>query len=127
MTEDGPSRHFTFIFTTFVLMQIFNMITARKIHDEWNIFEGVHKNIIFMAIWVLIVGGQVIITQFGQRVFVCCLDGLDGIQWLMAFCLGFSSIIVNVLLKLLPDDFCPKLGQDSVDARRIAAKKNPQQ
>jgi Ca2+ transporting ATPase len=69
----GPSRHLTVIFTAFVLMQIFNMICARKIHDEWNIFEGIHTNLIFIAIWFVIIGGQVIITTFGQRVFVCCL------------------------------------------------------
>lgn len=54
------------------------MICARKIHDEWNIFEGIHKNLIFIILWFLIIGGQVVITQFGQRVFICCLDGLDG-------------------------------------------------
>jgi hypothetical protein len=28
------SRHFTFIFNTFVMMQVFNFINARKIHEE---------------------------------------------------------------------------------------------
>lgn len=28
------SRHFTFIFNTFVMLQIFNFINCRKIHDE---------------------------------------------------------------------------------------------
>ena len=40
--KHGASRHLTFIFNSFVFMQIFNMICARKIHDEWNIFEGIH-------------------------------------------------------------------------------------
>lgn len=43
-------------------MQIFNMITARKIHDELNIFEGIHTNIIFIGLWFIICGGQVFIT-----------------------------------------------------------------
>jgi Ca2+ transporting ATPase len=54
--ELGPSRHLTLIFTAFVLMQIFNMICARKIHDELNIFEGITKNIIFMVLWWVILG-----------------------------------------------------------------------
>ena len=58
----GPSRHLTFIFTAFVLMQVFNMICCRKIHDEWNVFEGIHKNLIFCSLWVIIIGGQVLIT-----------------------------------------------------------------
>jgi P-type Ca2+ transporter type 2B len=36
----GPSRHFTFIFNTFVMMQIFNFLNARKLKDEWNTFSG---------------------------------------------------------------------------------------
>jgi Ca2+ transporting ATPase len=39
--KDGASRHYTFIFTLFVVMQLFNMIPAKKINDEWNIFKGV--------------------------------------------------------------------------------------
>lgn len=97
------------------------MICSRKIHDEWNIFEGILKNPIFIAIWILIIGGQVVITEFGGRVFVCCLDGLDGVQWGIAFGIGFTSFIVNIFLKIIPDsiiclDFYSKLmgWQDSV-------------
>lgn len=32
------SRHFTFIFNTFVMMQVFNFINSRKLHDEVNYF-----------------------------------------------------------------------------------------
>ncbi len=53
----GASRHFTFIFNTFVLMQIFNMIPSRKINDEWNIFEGLLKNPVFCILFVIIIGG----------------------------------------------------------------------
>ncbi len=31
------SRHYTFIFNTFVMLQLFNFINARKIHDEVTI------------------------------------------------------------------------------------------
>jgi Ca2+ transporting ATPase len=37
----GSSRHITIVFNTFVFLQIFNMLNARKIHDELNTFEGV--------------------------------------------------------------------------------------
>lgn len=36
----GPSRHFTFIFNTFVMMQLFNFLNSRKLKDEWNTFSG---------------------------------------------------------------------------------------
>jgi len=124
--ELGPSRHLTFIFTAFVFMQIFNMFAARKIHDEFNIFEGLHTNFIFMSIWVIIVFGQVIITQYGGYVFVCCLDGLDMVQWLMAIAVGTTSLILNVILKFIPDDLpcIPQIGQDSVFDDYVANKKS---
>lgn len=103
----GPSRHLTFIFTAFVMMQIFNMICARKIHDELNVFEGIHKNFIFIIVWFIIVFGQVIISTFGNRVFVVCLDGLDSVQWAMAIGVGLTSFFVNFILKFIPDWCCP--------------------
>lgn len=54
------------------------MICARKIFDEWNVFEGITKNLIFCGLWLVILGGQVLITQKGYLVFQCCPDGLDG-------------------------------------------------
>lgn len=45
-----PSEHYTIVFNTFVLMQIFNELNARKIHGERNIFEGVFNNPIFCSI-----------------------------------------------------------------------------
>ena len=120
--KHGASRHLTFIFNSFVFMQIFNMICARKIHDEWNIFDGIHLNTTFCILWFVIIGGQVLITQFGSRVFVVSLYGLDGIQWGISFGVGLTSFAVNAIIKLIPDDCCPKIGRDSVDDRRVAAK-----
>ena len=104
----------TFIFTAFVLLQIFNMICARKIHDEFNIFEGMFTNVMFCVLFVVILIGQVIITQFGGRMFVVCLDGLTWQQWLLAFAVGSTTWIVNVILKCVPDWVTPSMGNDSV-------------
>lgn len=123
-TEHGASRHLTFIFSAFVMMQIFNMLCCRKIHDEWNFFEGLHANFIFIGVWLVIVGGQILITQFGGAVFVVSKYGLDGTQWGLAIAIGTSSILVNAILKALPDWMSPKIGQDSVDDRRKAEGRN---
>ena len=45
-----PSEHYTIIFNTFVLMQLFNEINARKIHGERNVFDGIFSNPIFCSI-----------------------------------------------------------------------------
>jgi hypothetical protein len=66
---------------------------------------------------------QVIITQLGSVVMVVHPDGLSGEQWGEAIGIGLSIFVVDALLKLVPDDFFPKLGQDSNDDRRIAKKR----
>jgi hypothetical protein len=50
-------------------------------------------------------------------------DGLSGVQW--GESIGFASTIftVDALLKLVPDEFFPKMGQDSNDDRRLAKKR----
>lgn len=46
----GPSRHFTFLFNTFVWMTIFNFLNARVLNDQLNIMEGVFRNPLFSLI-----------------------------------------------------------------------------
>ena len=50
------------VFNLFVLFQIFNMLAARKINDEKNIFEGIFNNFMFLSVWIVIVVGQLFIV-----------------------------------------------------------------
>lgn len=50
------SRHFTYVFNVFVMLQVFNFMNARKIEDEKNVFSGLERNWMFLAI----VGGIII-------------------------------------------------------------------
>lgn len=54
-TSIGPSRHFTFLFNAFLWMTIFNFINARKLKDEYNVFKGITKNMLFVVIVIIIV------------------------------------------------------------------------
>ena len=54
-----PNIHFTMIFNTFVMMTLCNEINARKIHGERNVFVGIHRNPIFVIIWIATVASQV--------------------------------------------------------------------
>jgi hypothetical protein len=49
----GASRHMTNVFNIFTVMQIFNLICSRKIHDEINIFEGILKELDVYAAFLL--------------------------------------------------------------------------
>lgn len=63
------SRHFTFIFNTFVMMQVFNFINAKKLHEELNIFEGITRNWLFLVIIAVIVVLQIILVTFTGMAF----------------------------------------------------------
>lgn len=55
----GKSRHYTYLFNCFVWLQVFNIINARKIKDEINIFTGILKSSLFIVILMIIVIFQV--------------------------------------------------------------------
>ena len=48
--DAGPTQHLTIMFNTFVLMQVFNEINARKVHGERNVFDGIFTNKLFIII-----------------------------------------------------------------------------
>ena len=52
-----PSRHMTFIFNLFVWLTIFNLLNARMINDELNIFARLFNNGSFLSIFVVITVG----------------------------------------------------------------------
>uniref|UniRef100_A0A3P8TGN5 Calcium-transporting ATPase n=1 Tax=Amphiprion percula TaxID=161767 RepID=A0A3P8TGN5_AMPPE len=66
-----PSEHYTIIFNTFVLMQLFNEINARKIHGERNVFDGIFSNPIFCSIVLGTFAVQIVIVQWGGKPFSC--------------------------------------------------------
>lgn len=70
------SRHITFVFHFFVIMQIWNMVCCRKIHDELNILSGITTNLSFLFIWLLIIVLQVFIIAYGSVAFRLSPDGL---------------------------------------------------
>lgn len=41
------------------MMTLFNEINARKIHGQRNVFEGLQRNIVFIAIWFGTITAQV--------------------------------------------------------------------
>ncbi|XP_040894572.1 plasma membrane calcium-transporting ATPase 1-like isoform X1 [Toxotes jaculatrix] len=98
-----PSEHYTIVFNTFVLMQIFNELNARKIHGERNVFEGIFKNPIFCSIILGTLLVQVIIVQFGGKPFSCV--SLTISQWLWCVFLGLGSLLWGQLVSSVPTNW----------------------
>ena len=97
----------TLIFNTFVWMQIFNQYNNRRIDNKMNIFEGIQRNYFFIAIQLIIVGGQIMIVFIGGDAF--SIHRLNGAQWGYSVVLGFLSIPVAVMIRMVPDDLIRKL------------------
>ncbi|XP_034541596.1 plasma membrane calcium-transporting ATPase 1-like isoform X2 [Notolabrus celidotus] len=95
-----PSEHYTIVFNTFVLMQIFNELNARKIHGERNVFEGVFNNPIFCSIVLGTLVVQFVIVQFGGKPFSCVTLNLT--QWLWCIFLGMGSLLWGQLVSSIP-------------------------
>ncbi|XP_023206013.1 plasma membrane calcium-transporting ATPase 1 isoform X3 [Xiphophorus maculatus] len=95
-----PSEHYTIVFNTFVLMQLFNEINARKIHGERNVFEGVFNNLIFCTIVLGTFIIQILIVQIGGKPFSCVALSLD--QWLWCTFFGFGSLLWGQLISSIP-------------------------
>ena len=45
----------TNVFNVFVVMQIFNMLNARKVNDEKNVFDNITTNPLYIFVWFFII------------------------------------------------------------------------
>ncbi|MGH0120333.1 UNVERIFIED_CONTAM: hypothetical protein FKN15_064793 [Acipenser sinensis] len=95
-----PSEHYTIVFNTFVMMQLFNEINARKIHGERNVFEGIFNNLIFCSIVFGTFVIQIVIVQFGGKPFSCIGLGID--HWLWCVFLGIGALLWGQLISSIP-------------------------
>ncbi|XP_038603581.1 plasma membrane calcium-transporting ATPase 3 isoform X4 [Tachyglossus aculeatus] len=95
-----PSEHYTIIFNTFVMMQLFNEINARKIHGERNVFDGIFGNPIFCTIVLGTFGVQIVIVQFGGKPFSC--SPLTTEQWLWCLFVGVGELVWGQVIATIP-------------------------
>ncbi|NP_001028822.1 sperm plasma membrane calcium transporting ATPase [Strongylocentrotus purpuratus] len=110
-SQEGPSgrptHHFTIIFNTFVLLQIFNEINSRKVHGERNVFSSIHTNPIFLIVIIGTLIVQVILIQFGSVVFSS--TGLTLDEWMWCFFLGLSSLLWQQIIAYVPTRQLPRI------------------
>ncbi|XP_031424325.1 plasma membrane calcium-transporting ATPase 2 isoform X3 [Clupea harengus] len=96
-----PSEHYTIIFNTFVMMQLFNEINARKIHGERNVFDGIFRNPIFCSIVFGTFAIQIVIVQFGGKPFSC--SPLDLEKWMWCVFLGLGELVWGQVISTIPN------------------------
>nr|XP_048286738.1 plasma membrane calcium-transporting ATPase 4 isoform X5 [Myodes glareolus] len=95
-----PSQHYTIVFNTFVLMQLFNEINSRKIHGEKNVFAGIYRNIIFCSVVLGTFFCQILIVEFGGKPFSCTSLSLE--QWMWCLFIGIGELLWGQVISAIP-------------------------
>ena len=90
----------TIVFNAFIFCQVFNEINSRKLFNEINVFEGLHKNYLFLSVLLITIAVQYVIITFGGDFSNTSPLGLR--EWFVTVLLGSGSLIVGVLQRLLP-------------------------
>ena len=79
------------------------LFSNRRLDNKFNVFEGISRNLFFIGINIITIGGQIIIISVGGSALSTIR--LDGTQWALSIALGAISLPVAVLIRLIPNDF----------------------
>lgn len=91
---------YTIVFQAFVMMQIFNMINARKLlNDQYNVFADFFNNFRFILVLIIIIVVQISLVYFGGRAFKTV--PLDRVEQIVCVALGLFSLVWGVIIKLI--------------------------
>ncbi|KAL1405555.1 plasma membrane calcium [Vanrija albida] len=99
-TPRNDARLRALVFNCFVFCQIFNMINCRRLDRKFNIFEGMFKNIWFMSILAIMIGGQILIMFVGGAAFQ--VTRITPAHWGISIISGFMSIPIGAIVRILP-------------------------
>jgi P-type Ca2+ transporter type 2C len=122
----SPLAVSTVVFNTYVWLQISNLLNCRRIDSKLNVFAGVFRNYLFIAIFFFMVASQIIIVFVGGNVF--SVTRLNGVQWAVSLVLGILSLPAGVLLRLLPNKYLRPIFRPfySISLPRIGRRQAPQ-
>lgn len=91
---------YTMVFQTFVFLQLFNQMNARKLGNEWNICKNFCNNWLFIVITIFCFGVQISCVYFGGKFLE--LAWLNWKQQGVCILIGFGIIPWNLLAKCIP-------------------------
>jgi len=98
-TAEGKIIRNTFIFNTFVMMQLFNEINARATRFSRSVLDGFFQSSLFIGVLVSTFVTQVLIIQFGGAFFKTVPLSLD--LWVRSIAMGASVLVIGFVLRLV--------------------------
>lgn len=91
--EEGVQRHeLTLFFTTFVMIQVWNLFNAKTLGSNHSAFRYLWRNRGLLIVLVMIIVGQWLIVEYGGEMFRT--DGMNWKEW--AAVIGLTSIVMWV-------------------------------
>jgi hypothetical protein len=115
------TQHYSILFNTFVMMTLFNQISARKLNNEFNLFAGITENNMFLIIMGIEFVAQFCFVQFLGNFAECYDEGLTWRQWIWCIGLGVgvwpTQLIINFVVKSTADD--PETAADKQEQEDI--------
>lgn len=94
-------KHLTYIFNTFVFLQLFNFINCRKIGPrDFNVFEAPLHNTYFLVVFAGTAAAQVLMCE--------CFPGLTATaslsrsEWGACVAVGATPLLISAALKITP-------------------------
>ena len=100
-SEEGgmTTYRLTVFFTFFVMLQFWNLFNARVFGTSDSAFKGISKSYGMELIILAILGGQILIVQFGGAVFRT--EPLDWQTWLLIIGVSSTVLWVGELIRLV--------------------------
>lgn len=90
------------VFNCFVFCQIFNQLNCRRLDRKLNVLEGFWRNWYFIVIFLIMVGGQIMIIEVGGAAFQ--VTRLYGRDWGITLVIGALSLPIGALVRLTPTE-----------------------
>lgn len=103
----NSEQNATVLFTMFVLFQIFNSFNSRKIGNSESIFVGIFNNKLMLLALFVTFCLQIVITQFGGRVFKTTHLGFD--MWVRIVCVSLSVVVFSEIITIIRKIFIKKI------------------
>ena len=98
--NNQTGKHYCIFFNTFVLLQVFNEINARKLKEtELNVFANFFNNPLFLIILIITIVVQVACVEFGGQSLRTVPLSRD--EHLLCLGLGALPILLAPIFKLI--------------------------
>lgn len=108
--EDSQEKllHFTYIFNTFVFLQLFNFINCRKIGmRDFNVFESITHNFYFIVIVSGCTAAQFFISEYLSGLFNT--RHMTKGEWGACIMVGSTPLLIAFILKWTPVAWVEKI------------------